>query len=279
MIDKKVALITGASNGMGYEAAKLFNEKGWQVVAGARRLEKMADLKELGIETIKLDVTDEKSNKNFVDSAFKKFGRIDVLINNAGYGEYGPLEEISQEAIHKQFDTNLLSIGSLGRLVVPIMREQKDGRIINISSIGGNIYTPLGGWYHATKAGMHMYSDVLDMEVKEFGVRSIIVQPGGTQSDWAKIALENGEKNLPKNSPYLKTFEGMKNFFKRAEERYGNGATSADLAKVFYKAATDRRPKRRYFNSFSDHMMVATAQHFPRLYRYIMSRVMQRISK
>lgn len=277
MTDKRVVLITGASNGMGYESSKLFAQNGWQVVAGARRLEKMEPLKEFGVETIKLDVTDEASNKNFVDSAFKQFGRIDVLINNAGYGEYGPLEDIPQENVQKQFDTNLFSIGMLGRLVVPIMREQKQGRVINISSIGGDIYSPLGGWYHATKAAMDMYSDVLDLEVKQFGIRSIVVQPGGTKSDWSSIALGNVDKNLSANSPYKKLVQGTKGLFTRLESR--GGATSEDLAKVFYKAATDANPKRRYFNSFGDHMFVATARHFPRIYRSITTRMVNRLEK
>lgn len=278
MTDKKVVLITGASNGMGFEAAKLFAKNGWQVVAGARRLEKMNPLKEVGVETMKLDVTDEAANKKFVDFAYKTFGRIDVLINNAGYGETGALEDVSMESAHKQLDTNLFSIGSLNQLVLPIMREQQSGRILNISSIGGDIYAPLGGWYNASKAAMNMYSDVLDLEVKQFGVRSIIIQPGGTESDWSRIAVENGEKNLPENSPYKKLFAGTKNLFNRIETR-GSGATSADLAKLFYKAATDANPKRRYFNSFGGHMSVSAARHFPRLFRFTMTRVMNRMAR
>ena len=159
---EKVVLITGASNGMGFEAAKIFAANNWIVYAGARRLEKMAPLENSGVKTSILDVTDHQSNVDFVARALKEQGHIDVLVNNAGYGEYGPLEEVSLDTARKQLDTNLFGAADLAQLVLPSMRQQQSGRIVNISSIGANMYTPLGGWYHVTKFGLNVWSDVLE---------------------------------------------------------------------------------------------------------------------
>ena len=274
MTEKKVVLITGASNGMGFESAKLFAQNGWIVYAGARRLEKMAPLLADGVHTVQLDVTDHASNAAFVQTALKEQGRIDVLINNAGYGEYGPLEEIALDNARAQLETNLFGAADLAQLVLPTMRAQKNGRIVNISSIGGNIYTPLGGWYHVTKFGLNVWSDVLDAEVAPFGVRSVVVQPGGTQSAWSDIAMANAQKNLADKSPYTKLVAGMAKVFIRLSA----SATSADLAKVFYKAATDQKPKMRYFNSFGDRLTVYVARNHPKIFKFI-TQVTKRLSK
>ena len=135
--NQKIVIITGASNGMGYEAAKTFAQRGWQVYAGARRVEKIPT--DEGIIPLKLDVTDSKSNQNFIQHIINHAGRIDVLINNAGYGEYGPAEEIPMENVRKQFETNFFGAVELTQLVLPIMRQQHFRRIVNISSIGGDV--------------------------------------------------------------------------------------------------------------------------------------------
>ncbi|WP_290123295.1 SDR family NAD(P)-dependent oxidoreductase [Lactococcus fujiensis] len=262
--------MTGASNGMGLEAAKLFASKGWHVIAGARRVEKIPV--DPQIMALKLDVTDHDSNVNFVESALAKTGRIDVLVNNAGYGEYGPAEEIPMSLIRKQFETNFFGAVELTQLVLPTMRAQKFGRIVNISSIGGDVYMPLGAYYHATKAALQQWSDVLNLEVEPFGIRSICIQPGGTQSSWGNIAFENAKKNLAAQSPYLPLVEavsaGMESFMK-------NAPTSADLAKIFYKAATDVKPQLRYFNAFSDKVMVKVARHHQKLFYHVMRRMIK----
>lgn len=265
----KVVLITGASNGMGFEAVKLFLENDWLVYAGARRLEKMAPLAQLGAKTAILDVTDHQSNVSFVEKALSEQGHIDVLINNAGYGEYGPLEEIPLNTARKQLETNLFGAADLAQLVLPSMRKQASGRIVNISSIGANLYTPLGGWYHVTKFGLSVWSDVLDSEVKPFGVRSVVVQPGITKSSWSDIAFTNARNNLQPNSPYEKLIGKVSQFFKRAS----SGATSVDLAKVFYRAATDVKPKQRYFNSTADRLTVYLARNHPKIWRAIVNRL------
>lgn len=267
----RVAIITGISSGMGRAAALYFKRQGFEVYGGARRVERLTDLREKGIHTQKLDVTDKFSVRQLVDRTVSEQGRIDVLINNAGYGEYGPLEEVPIENAKKQFDVNLFAVGQLTQLVLPVMRRQNSGRIINVSSIGANVYSPLGGWYHATKASLNMWSDVLDSEVKRFGIRSIIVQPGLTKSEWSKIAFENARKNLLDNSPYDELVDKVEKLF----SKLGTGATSEDLAQVFYHAATDVHPKRRYYNSVVDHSMVMIARTMPNTYRIVLNKLMK----
>ncbi|MBL3716630.1 SDR family NAD(P)-dependent oxidoreductase [Lactococcus garvieae] len=271
---EKVVIITGASNGMGYEAAKTFAQRGWQVYAGARRVEKIPT--DDGIIALKLDVTDSKSNHAFIQHVIAQAGRIDVLVNNAGYGEYGPVEEISMENVRKQFETNFFGAVELTQLVLPIMRQQAFGRIVNISSIGGDVYMSLGAFYHATKAALQQWSDVLDTEVKAFGIRSIVVQPGGTASNWSSIAMENAEKNLHPNSPYQPLVQTVR---AALSDNFGSSATSADLAQVFYKAATAQKPKPRYYNTFTDRLMVHTARAHPKLYIKFFNAVLKQMGK
>lgn len=146
-----VILITGGSSGMGLETAKLLAQEGYKVYAGARRTERLEALRELGIVPVQMDVTDPETNQKVVEQIMANEGRIDVLINNAGFGLYGPVEDVSLEDARYQFDVNLFGLAHLTQLVLPHMRQQKSGRIINTSSMGGKIYTPLGAWYHATK--------------------------------------------------------------------------------------------------------------------------------
>lgn len=273
--EKRVVLITGASSGMGYASAKYFHDHGWVVYAGARRTQRMQDLYELGIHVHQLDVTNNESNQNFVEAAIKEQGRVDVLINNAGYGEYGPLEEVNLENAKYQFDVNLFAAGELSKLVLPLMRKQQFGRMINVTSVGENVYMPLGGWYHATKAALGIWSDVLDMEIRQFGLRSIVIQPGATQSEWGDIAMQKAEKNLKADSPYRKLVLAIKKLL----FSFQASATSDDLAKIFYKAATDSNPSRRYYHSLTDRIAVRIARNHPSLWRFGMWKMMRRMGK
>lgn len=270
---KKVVLITGASNGMGFEAAKLFAEKGYSVVAGARRVEKIPTHE--NISAVKLDVSDVASNEAFVQFALQEFDRIDVLINNAGYGEYGPAEEISYSDALYQFKVNYFAAVHLAQLVLPTMRKQRSGRIVNISSTGGDGYVPLGAHYHASKAALQQWSDVLDTEIRQFGLRSVIVQPGGTQSAWSEIAMKKAKDNLKPDSPYEKLADGIENML----NNINLNATAKDLARLFYKAATDENPKFRYYHSFGDHMMVWTARNHPRITRFGLNLLVKNLLK
>lgn len=259
----KVVAITGASNGMGFAAAELFAKQGWTVYGGARRVEKIPAAEH--IHALKLDVTDHASNQAFIDKIFQQEKRIDVLINNAGYGEYGPVEDTSLDHARRQFETNFFGAADLAQLVLPIMRAQKSGRIINISSIGGDVYMPLGAYYHATKAALQQWSDSLDIEITPFGVRSLVIQPGGTQSAWSDIAMGHARENLKPDSVYTSLVDKVSALLTTNE--HTSGASSEDLAQVFYKAATDARPKRRYFHAFSDRAMVWLARSCPRVFK------------
>ncbi|MGV0167480.1 SDR family NAD(P)-dependent oxidoreductase [Furfurilactobacillus sp. WILCCON 0119] len=271
---KKTVLITGASSGMGEAATLLFADQGWEVYAGARRVEKIPT--GAGIHPVALDVTDADSRASFVRAAQAQ-PTLDVLINNAGYGEYGPLEEVSSEKAHQQVETNLFGAAELTKLVLPTMRKQQFGRIVNISSIGGDMYSALGGWYHVTKHALNVWSDVLDMEIRQFGLRSVIVEPGGTQSAWADIAMGSIKKNVSANTPYQALINGTLAMVESVGSH--SSATSADLAKVFYRAATDERPHRRYYYSFSDRMMARVARVHPGLYHNIVMRMTSRSMK
>ncbi|HCN74342.1 SDR family NAD(P)-dependent oxidoreductase [Pseudolactococcus plantarum] len=272
---KKVVVITGASNGMGLAAAKLFASKGWLVYGGARRVEKIPT--EDGIHALRLDVTDHQSNTAFIETIIKEAGRIDVLINNAGYGEYGAVEEVPLSNAKKQFETNFFGAAELSQLVLPTMRQQKSGRIINISSIGANVYLPLGSYYHATKAALQLWSDALDMEVKSFGVRSITIQPGLTRSAWGDIAMDNARKNAKEDSVYLPLLSRVGGLLTVNNNAF---VSSADkIAALFYKAATDQRVKGRYFNSVADKMTVWFARSHPYLFNKTLGLMLKRVSR
>lgn len=274
-MEKKVVLITGASSGMGAASAKLFLANGWTVYAGARRIERMAEIEKLGAHIMSLDVTNTSSNQRFVKTALKEQGRIDVLINNAGYGEYGPAETVSLANARAQFDVNFFGAVELAQLVLPTMRKHHNGRILNISSIGGDLYMPLGAYYHATKAALQQFSDTLDTEVREFGIRSIVIQPGGTKSEWASITMDNVVKNIGNEHAYDPLINGVKKVFTSLE----SNVTSEDLAKDFYKAAVQQKPKRRYWHSTGDRLIVWAARSLPNLYRFGINLALNRMKK
>ena len=171
-------LITGASSGIGKETAKQLLTKGYTVYAAARRLEKMDDLKEIGCIPLKMDITKEDDIRAVVERICEERGGVDILINNAGFGTQGSIEETSLDDARYQFDVNLFGLARLTQLVLPYMRENRFGKIINISSVGGKIYVPLGGWYHATKHALEGWSDCLRTEVQRFGIDVVIVEPG-----------------------------------------------------------------------------------------------------
>ncbi|WP_236980919.1 oxidoreductase [Membranihabitans maritimus] len=245
---KKVIVITGASSGMGKSAAQILHQQGHTIYGAARRVEKMQDLAEEGINVISMDLTQEGSMVDAVYSILDREGKIDVLINNAGYGSYGAIEDVPMEEARRQFEVNLFGMARLTQLVLPAMRKNKYGRIVNISSMGGKIYTPLGGWYHATKHALEGWSDCLRLEVKEFGIDVVVVEPGGIKTPWGGIAIDHLEKTSG-NGPYKKlahkVIEGMK------ETYAGNRLTDVDiLGSTIAKAATEDNPKTRYVKGF-----------------------------
>ncbi|MBY9081591.1 oxidoreductase [Paenibacillus sp. HN-1] len=253
-MSQKVALITGASSGIGKEAAIELKNKGFTVYAAARRIDKMQDLAAKGIRPISIDVTDDESMIQGVNEILKKEGRIDVLVNNAGYGSYGAVEDVPMEEARRQMEVNVFGLARMIQLVVPNMRKNKYGKIVNVSSMGGKIWTNFGGWYHATKFAVEGLSDCLRLELEPFGIDVIVVEPGGIKTDWGIIAAENLKKVSAKG-PYAqaasKTAEGMiKNYT-------GNQLSKPELiARTIGKAVTVRRPRTRYLVGFMAKPMV-----------------------
>ena len=245
---KKVILLTGASSGIGYQTAEILAKEGHIVYGAARRTEKMEDLKQFGVKSIYLDVTDENSIKNVVDTIIGNEGRIDVLINNAGYGSFGAVENVDISEAKMQFEVNLFGLARLVQLVLPYMRKQKSGRIINVSSMGGRLTTYFGAWYHATKYALEAFSDALRMEVSDFGIDVSLIEPGGIKTDWGIIAadkLENSAKGGAYEKEAMKTAKGMK-------KQYSGNLLSNPIVitKAISKAVNSNRPKARYLIGF-----------------------------
>lgn len=244
----KVALITGASSGMGKETAIKLKDNGYIVYGAARRVAKMDDLKQRGIHVLPLDVTDEESIKNCIDDIISNEGRIDVLINNAGYGSYGAVEDVPLEEGRRQFDVNIFGLARLTQLVLPHMRKHKYGKIVNISSMGGKIYTKYGAWYHATKHALEGFSDCLRLEVQDFGIDVIIIEPGGIKTEWGHIAADNLKKTSA-NGAYA---AGAVKAANAMAEMYDSNQLSPSslIADTIYKSITASRPKTRYAVGF-----------------------------
>lgn len=259
MEKQKTVIITGASSGMGFAAAKLFSKRGWRVFAGARRVDRMKELTNLGVEIFFLDLSKDESIENFFRQVLQKTDEINVLINNAGYGEYGSLEDTSIKQARAQFEVNVFAAIHLTKLLLPIMRKQHNGRIINVSSVAGFLYTSLGGWYDATKHALETLTDSLRLETESFGIRAILIEPGGTRSEWLKTALKNAQKNTPKNSVYYSSIDAFDRLFSKMSSK----RSSQDLANLFYKAATDKHPKRRYVDGFSNRAVIWAFRHLP----------------
>jgi NAD(P)-dependent dehydrogenase (short-subunit alcohol dehydrogenase family) len=237
----KIALVTGASSGIGEATALQLAELGYTVYAGARRVDRMSDLAARGIRTESVDVTEDGSMVALVETIIADTGRIDALINNAGYGMYGALEDVPIQEARRQFEVNVFGLARLTQLVLPHMRAQRDGYIVNISSMGGKIWEPLGSWYHASKFAVEGLSDSLRVEVAEFGIKVVIIEPGTIRSEWADIAAAELEATSA-NTPYARLVAaGL-----RAAERLFIAAGPELVAEVIGKAVQDPRPRTRY---------------------------------
>jgi NAD(P)-dependent dehydrogenase (short-subunit alcohol dehydrogenase family) len=190
-IHMKTALVTGASSGIGEAIARHLLADGYRVSAGARRTGKMEPLAAAGAKLLSLDVTDGVSMSSAIGAIKSDAGRLDVLVNNAGYGSYGSLEEVPLDEGRRQFEVNVFGMARLIQLVLPMMRAQGGGAIVNISSMGGKIYEPFGSWYHATKFAVEGMSDCLRLELAPFGIRVIVIEPGSIVSEWSTISRDN----------------------------------------------------------------------------------------
>ena len=187
----KTALVTGASSGIGAATVLALLEEGFKVFAAARRQDRMAPLARKGAELLFLDLTDDPSIVAAVDAVRAKATRLDVLVNNAGYGCCGSLEDVSLADARRQFEVNLFGLARLSQLALPMMRAQKSSRIVNVSSMGAKFGEPFGAWYHASKYALEGLSDCLRMELKPFSVDVILVEPGTIRTEWTPIAKES----------------------------------------------------------------------------------------
>jgi NAD(P)-dependent dehydrogenase (short-subunit alcohol dehydrogenase family) len=239
-----VVLITGASSGIGEETVKRLLTAGYTVYAGARRVDRMKSLADAGARLLTLDVTDDDSMTAAVNTIIRETGRIDVLINNAGYGSYGALEDVPPEEARRQFDVNVFGMARLTQLVLPAMRAQRVGRIVNISSIGGRFGEPFGCWYHATKFAVEGLSDSLRMELHPLGIDVVVIQPGATHSEWAKIAQDSLIR-YSGDGPYREAAVLHAKVMEVGHEGPIPAQPSV-VAKTIVRAVQSRKPKTRY---------------------------------
>lgn len=242
---KKVVLITGASAGMGKETARLLLQSGYTVYGAARRIEKMKDLQLLGAKILSMDVADDFSMVKCVQEIMDAEGRLDVLINNAGFGSYGAVEDVPISEARYQLEVNLFGLVRLTQLVLPHMREQRSGKIVNVTSIGGKMATPLGGWYHASKFAVEGLSDSLRLEVKPFGIDVILVEPGGVKTEWAGIAMDR-LKEVSGNTAYKDlSLAAMK-----LTEKIDKNVDPSVIAQLIKKSIEVTKPKARYVKGY-----------------------------
>lgn len=238
---KPVALVTGASSGMGHDFALRLIAEGYVVYAAARRIDRMASIEAAGGHIVALDVTSDMSIVDCVDRIMRERGRIDVLINNAGYGQFGALEDVPMTEGRRQMEVNLIGPARLIQLCLPHMRARNFGKIFNISSVGGKFATPLGGWYHASKHALEGYSDSLRNEVRQFGIDVVVIEPGAVQSEWSTIASDEADRYSGKG-----VYADLVDKARRSKRRNFDGPPPRVISDLIVKALNARRPAARY---------------------------------
>lgn len=255
---ERTVLITGCSSGIGEATAERLAKSGWTVYATARRPETLAGLEAKGCRTLALDVTSEESMTAAVKTVLDETGRIDALVNNAGYSQSGAAETLDLDDVRRQFETNVFGLLRLSQLVLPAMRERGAGRIINISSMGGRLVFPGGGVYHATKYAVEALSDAMRFEVAGFGVQVVIVEPGliTTNFENAAVASMTGNVDGPYAEFNAQVAASTKEVYAGPMRHLGGGPDS--VAKVIEKALKARRPKIRYTVTASAKLSIAT---------------------
>lgn len=240
----KIALVTGASAGIGEATAKRLIADGWTVYAAARRLDRMEPLRRLGATLVRLDLTDDASIVGAIEAVRTTAGRLDLLVNNAGYGSYGALEDVPIEEARRQIEVNLVGLARLCQLSTPLMRAQRSGTIVNVTSIGGKSGEPFGSWYHATKFAVEGLSDCLRMELRPFGIRVVIVEPGAIRTEWQGIAEQSLVERSGKSdySPWALKHAALLG----SVESSSLASPPEVVANTIAKAAAARRPRIRY---------------------------------
>ena len=247
----RVALVTGASAGIGKAIVRRLLKDGWTVYAAARRTERMRDVEAEGARLLALDVCDEASMSAGVAALLQAQGRIDALVNNAGYGSYGTVEDVPIGEARRQFEVNVFGLARLSQLVLPAMRQARSGTIVNISSMGGRGWTALGGWYHATKHAVEVLSDALRVETQPFGIRVVVVQPGRIESEWSATAART-LRDSAAGSAYREQIEPMAAML----EDYGGAAAPEVVADAVSKALGSAAPRRRYATPADARVMI-----------------------
>jgi short-subunit dehydrogenase len=240
-LEKSIVVITGASAGIGRAAARRLRRLGHGLVLNARREDRLAELaQETDAVAVAGDITDPAVRARVVEACG---GRIDVLINNAGYGEPGPVELVTEENYRRQFDVNLFAAGAMIQAVLPTMRRQRSGRILNISSVAGRFGYPLFGWYCASKHALEGMSDALRLEVAPWGIHVVLIEPGPVETEFFDVVLDRAGSKKGEGTPYEPFFEHtdeiQRDMMKRA-------ATADDVVDVIVRACRARRPRARY---------------------------------
>jgi NAD(P)-dependent dehydrogenase (short-subunit alcohol dehydrogenase family) len=264
----KAVLITGCSSGIGEATARRLAGHGWTVYASARRPESIEQLADAGCKLLQLDVTDEQSMRAAVDTVEREHGAVGVLVNNAGYSQGGPIEQVPLEAVRRQFETNVFGAIALTQLVLPAMRGQHWGKVVNVGSMGGRLTLPGGGLYHATKYSLEAISDALRFEVRGFGVDVVLVEPGLITTDFGKTAVatineadSNGEPEDPYKKFNTKLAAMTAGVYEGPMRHLGGGPDV--VAKAIEKAISRRKAPSRMLLTPSAHLTVLQRKLLP----------------
>jgi NAD(P)-dependent dehydrogenase (short-subunit alcohol dehydrogenase family) len=248
---QNVALVTGSSSGIGFETALLLARNGFKTYASMRDLKKSKDItqiankEKLPLQVVQLDVIDHKSIREAIDKVVEENKRIDVLVNNAGYGLLGALEDLSIEEIKAQFETNFFGAIRVTQQVLPVMRKQKSGTIVNISSVGGRMGIPSLSAYHSTKFALEGLSESISYELEPFGIRVVLIEPGFIRTNIMNSSMIAKKAQNP-SSPYFSLTQQLEKSFKSAMENTSESSPPEEVAKVVLQAVTSDSPKLRY---------------------------------
>jgi NAD(P)-dependent dehydrogenase (short-subunit alcohol dehydrogenase family) len=275
-LDGQVVIVTGASAGIGEAASRRLASEGATVVMAARRADRLEALKRkidsAGGRAFLVvgDVTSPQDRERLVQETINAYGRIDGLVNNAGYGQRGPIELVPVEAIRQNFETNLFSLIALTQLVIPIMRDQGSGRIVNISSVAGQIARPLSSVYDSTKHALEAISDGLRGELAPFGIKVVVIEPGFIITEFLGVATENARSIIENAGPYTKSFERLDGVVHRLRKMAGR---PEDIAEVIFKALSARNPRARYAAPGHARLALAVKRLLPtRVFDYVLGR-------
>ena len=251
---EKTVLITGCSSGIGRATAEAFLDGDWTVYATSRDTDDITDLAEAGCRTASLDVTEDGAVDRVVDRIDEETGRVDCLVNNAGYGQYGPMEDIPVEALHDQFDVNVYGPHRLIRAVLPLMRDHEEGTIVNISSVAGRVVLPGSGAYSASKFALEAMSDALRNEVDRFGVDVVLIEPGLIDTGF-NDRLDDEVDDLPRTSAYDWLYESIEEFNLTLSSS-PIMSEPEDVATAVHDAACMTDPEARYIIGTEGRLMI-----------------------